>query len=126
MTQNHASRALILGGGGTSEMAWEWGIRLGLHERGIAVTDVGLVVGTSAGAGRRTSHQWPQPTGTVRAPAPAVGLLQRTTGAIRCHCTGSGETTTGSPTSDKTEEICTWDEEQNHSSSITFERSLHQ
>ena len=44
------SKALVLGGGGTTGIAWEIGILLGLHDGGIEVSDAGLVVGTSAGS----------------------------------------------------------------------------
>ncbi|HVB75124.1 MAG TPA: patatin-like phospholipase family protein, partial [Ktedonobacteraceae bacterium] len=44
------TKALVLGGGGTTGIAWEMGIILGLHDGGIDVIDAGLVVGTSAGS----------------------------------------------------------------------------
>jgi NTE family protein len=44
------TKALVLGGGGTTGVAWEMGIILGLHDGGIDVIDAGLVVGTSAGS----------------------------------------------------------------------------
>ena len=44
------TKALILGGGGTTGIAWEMGLLLGLHDGGIDVTDANLIVGTSAGA----------------------------------------------------------------------------
>jgi NTE family protein len=44
------TKALVLGGGGTTGIAWEMGILLGLQDGGIEVTDAGLVVGTSAGS----------------------------------------------------------------------------
>ncbi len=47
--QQHA-KALVLGGGGTTGIAWEMGILLGLHDGGIDVIDAELVVGTSAGS----------------------------------------------------------------------------
>ncbi|GAB3935369.1 patatin-like phospholipase family protein [Micromonospora vulcania] len=43
-------RALVLGGGGVTGIAWELGLLAGLAERGLAVSDADLVVGTSAGA----------------------------------------------------------------------------
>jgi NTE family protein len=43
-------RALVLGGGGITGIAWEWGILTGLAEAGIALGDADLVVGTSAGS----------------------------------------------------------------------------
>jgi NTE family protein len=43
-------RALVLGGGGITGIAWEWGILAGLAEAGIALSDADLVVGTSAGS----------------------------------------------------------------------------
>ncbi|MET8044104.1 patatin-like phospholipase family protein [Micromonospora sp. NPDC005215] len=43
-------RALVLGGGGVTGVAWELGLLAGLVERGVAVTEAELVVGTSAGS----------------------------------------------------------------------------
>jgi NTE family protein len=45
-----AERALVLGGGGITGIAWEIGILAGLAERGIDLTDADLVIGTSAGS----------------------------------------------------------------------------
>ncbi|WP_406069711.1 patatin-like phospholipase family protein [Micromonospora sp. NBC_01638] len=44
------SRALVLGGGGVTGVAWELGLLAGLVERGVPVTGADLVVGTSAGS----------------------------------------------------------------------------
>lgn len=43
-------RALVLGGGGVTGIAWEWGLLAGLAARGVELTDADLVVGTSAGS----------------------------------------------------------------------------
>ncbi|MGW1453204.1 patatin-like phospholipase family protein [Micromonospora sp. NPDC002411] len=43
-------RALVLGGGGVTGVAWELGLLAGLAERGVPVTGADLVVGTSAGS----------------------------------------------------------------------------
>ncbi|MFI7678004.1 patatin-like phospholipase family protein [Actinophytocola sp. NPDC049390] len=43
-------RALVLGGGGITGIAWEWGILSGLAAAGITLSDADLVVGTSAGS----------------------------------------------------------------------------
>ncbi|MFC5753776.1 patatin-like phospholipase family protein [Actinomadura rugatobispora] len=43
-------RALVLGGGGITGIAWEWGILSGLAEAGIGLHEADLVVGTSAGS----------------------------------------------------------------------------
>jgi NTE family protein len=43
-------RALVLGGGGITGIAWEWGVLAGLAEAGVALGDADLVVGTSAGS----------------------------------------------------------------------------
>lgn len=48
-TQQH-TKALVLGGGGTTGIAWELGILLGLRDEGLEVNDASLVVGTSAGS----------------------------------------------------------------------------
>ena len=42
--------ALVLGGGGTTGIAWEMGLLLGLADGEIDVTPAGLVIGTSAGS----------------------------------------------------------------------------
>ncbi|MBU2668092.1 patatin-like phospholipase family protein [Actinoplanes bogorensis] len=43
-------RALVLGGGGVTGVAWEIGLLHGLAEQGVDLTAAGLVVGTSAGS----------------------------------------------------------------------------
>jgi NTE family protein len=43
-------KALVLGGGGVTGVAWEIGMLHGLAERGVDLTDAGLFVGTSAGS----------------------------------------------------------------------------
>lgn len=43
-------KALVLGGGGITGIAWEIGILAGLADQGIDLTDADLVVGTSAGS----------------------------------------------------------------------------
>jgi NTE family protein len=43
-------RALVLGGGGVTGVAWEIGLLYGLAERGIDLTKADLFVGTSAGS----------------------------------------------------------------------------
>ena len=43
-------RALVLGGGGVTGVAWEVGVLAGLADHGVDLTDADLVVGTSAGS----------------------------------------------------------------------------
>jgi NTE family protein len=43
-------RALVLGGGGVTGVAWELGVLAGLSEAGVDLTTADLVVGTSAGS----------------------------------------------------------------------------
>ena len=43
-------RALVLGGGGITGIAWELGVIAGLAEAGVRLADADLVVGTSAGS----------------------------------------------------------------------------
>lgn len=43
-------KALVLGGGGVTGVAWEIGMLHGLAELGVDLTDAGLFVGTSAGS----------------------------------------------------------------------------
>jgi len=45
-----AEKALVLGGGGITGIAWEIGMLAGLAEHGIDLTDADLVIGTSAGS----------------------------------------------------------------------------
>ncbi len=45
-----AQRALVLGGGGVTGVAWEIGLLAGLADRGIQLEVADLLVGTSAGA----------------------------------------------------------------------------
>ncbi|MFI7427918.1 patatin-like phospholipase family protein [Micromonospora sp. NPDC049836] len=44
------TRALVLGGGGVTGVAWELGLLAGLAERGLDLAGADLVVGTSAGS----------------------------------------------------------------------------
>lgn len=44
------TRALVLGGGGITGIAWEWGVLAGLAEAGVKLGEADLVVGTSAGS----------------------------------------------------------------------------
>src|SRR5262245_14810470 len=43
-------RALVLGGGGVTGVAWELGVLAGLAEHGLDLATADLVIGTSAGA----------------------------------------------------------------------------
>ncbi len=49
MSQRSA-KALVLGGGGVTGVAWELGLLAGFAEAGLSLADADLVVGTSAGA----------------------------------------------------------------------------
>ena len=44
------TKALVLGGGGVTGIAWELGVIAGLAAAGCDVRDADLIVGTSAGA----------------------------------------------------------------------------
>ena len=44
------TKALVLGGGGVTGIAWELGVIAGLADNGLDLTDADLIVGTSAGA----------------------------------------------------------------------------
>jgi NTE family protein len=50
MMGSMAQRALVLGGGGLTGIAWEWGILAGLAASGVDLSNADLVVGTSAGS----------------------------------------------------------------------------
>ncbi|MGO8895116.1 MAG: patatin-like phospholipase family protein, partial [Streptosporangiaceae bacterium] len=43
-------RALILGGGGVTGIAWEIGVIAGLADRGIDLAAADVIIGTSAGS----------------------------------------------------------------------------
>jgi NTE family protein len=44
------SRALVLGGGGVTGIAWELGLLTGLRDKGLDLTAADIVIGTSAGS----------------------------------------------------------------------------
>lgn len=48
--RTHVRRALVLGGGGMTGIAWETGVLLGLAEAGLDLSTADLVIGTSAGS----------------------------------------------------------------------------
>jgi NTE family protein len=50
MTADAPSKALVLGGGGVTGVAWMTGLFLGFREEGVALGNVALYVGTSAGS----------------------------------------------------------------------------
>ncbi|GAA1953023.1 patatin-like phospholipase family protein [Microbacterium deminutum] len=56
-----STRALVLGGGGLTGIAWETGIMLGLERRGIRLRDADLIVGTSAGSAVAAQVTGPTP-----------------------------------------------------------------
>jgi NTE family protein len=43
-------RALVLGGGGVTGVAWEWGVIAGLADAGVELGAADLIIGTSAGS----------------------------------------------------------------------------
>jgi NTE family protein len=81
-------RALVLGGGGVTGIAWETGLLAGLAEAGIDLTSADLVVGTSAGSivGAQIlsgvslkdlyNTQLAEPTGEIAARMGATTLLR--------------------------------------------------
>jgi NTE family protein len=83
-----AQRALVLGGGGITGIAWEWGMLAGLAASGVDLSNADLVVGTSAGSvvgaqvaasldvDERYRAQLVPPDGEVKA-AFSVGLALR-------------------------------------------------
>ena len=87
------TRALVLGGGGFSGIAWEVGVLRGLSAAGISVLDCDLIVGTSGGAyvgsrvlaaddfdGINDSRTWTPP---ADGPALALALGSTAVRAIR-------------------------------------------
>lgn len=83
-----AGRALVLGGGGITGIAWEWGMLAGLADAGVELTAADLVVGTSAGSvvgaqvaagadvGERYAAQLAPPTGEIAARMRRRSLLR--------------------------------------------------
>ena len=75
-----AQRALVLGGGGVTGIAWELGYLAGLCEGGVDVTRADLLVGTSAGAsvavqitsGYSLHELWQRQLDALPTPAPAT------------------------------------------------------
>ena len=96
------ARALVLGGGGVTGVAWELGLLAGLAAAGVDLTGADLVVGTSAGFGGRravvlrgagargcTRRSWRRPGGEVAARlgfggGGALGVGGRCVLATRC------------------------------------------
>ena len=88
-------RALVLGGGGITGIAWEVGVLAGLAEAGVDLTGADLVVGTSAGSvvgAQLTSgadlealfaRQLEPPTGEQAARMTRAGLLRYGLAALR-------------------------------------------
>ena len=68
-------RALVLGGGGVTGIAWEIGLLTGLVEAGVDLTPADLVVGTSAGsvAGAQVTSGTPLPELFERQLRPPTG-----------------------------------------------------
>ena len=88
-----ASRALVLGGGGVTGVAWELGILAGLAEAGLDLTGAELLVGTSAGSvvaaqvasGTSLEELYGRQLATVSAEVGArmgLGVLLRLAGAM--------------------------------------------
>jgi NTE family protein len=87
-------RALILGGGGVTGIAWETGILAGLAEAGIDLTLADVVVGTSAGSvvGAQIlsgvkledlyTAQLADPTGEIAARMSAIAMLRFISAAL--------------------------------------------
>jgi NTE family protein len=76
------SWALVLSGGGTSELAWQTGLLAGLHAAGSDLTRPDLIVGTSAGAiaGARIACGVPLDAALARERDPAASTLRDTAG----------------------------------------------
>ena len=45
-----ANRALVLGGGGVTGIAWQIGVHCGLRRAGVVLGDADTIIGTSAGS----------------------------------------------------------------------------
>lgn len=74
------ARALVLGGGGVTGIAWSTGLLLGFEQEGVDLTALDLIVGTSAGSvvGAQLASALPLPDMFRRQvdPALAVGELR--------------------------------------------------
>jgi NTE family protein len=85
------SRALVLGGGGLTGIAWETGVLMGLGDRGLDVGRWDAVVGTSAGAivgARLLADGSPQPLFDLLLaddPLARRRQLQEVTGSLAIH-----------------------------------------
>src|ERR1700734_599073 len=79
-----ASRALVLGGGGVTGVAWEIGVLAGLAARGVALSAADLLVGTSAGSVVGALLAWGADPAQLYEEqlTPAVGAGQSGTSAI--------------------------------------------
>jgi NTE family protein len=97
MNTTSATKALVLGGGGSTGNAWLIGVVAGLHDAGLDVTAADLTVGTSAGStaaaqlGGATPTELfdaileaapPQAAAPGRGSAPVTDHLARTQGII--------------------------------------------
>lgn len=51
------TRALVLGGGGVTGIAWQVGVLAGLHSAGVDLSGADAVIGTSAGVRRSCAGQ---------------------------------------------------------------------
>ncbi len=77
-------RALVLGGGGITGIAWELGVLAGLAEAGVRLPDADLVVGTSAGSvvGAQLLSGTPVEALYARQLRPATGEIAASLGAV--------------------------------------------
>ena len=91
-TPKPSSFALVLSGGGTSGVAWQFGVLKGLRDAGVDLTSADLIVGTSAGAivganlvaGASLDDAYTrQLAPTPPAPARDVGALMRARAALQ-------------------------------------------
>jgi NTE family protein len=83
-----SERALVLGGGGSAGNAWEIGVIAGLVDAGLDVTDVDLIIGTSAGSTVAAQISATQPTELYAAilaatPQPRTGRVGPNSGPVR-------------------------------------------
>ncbi|HET6214310.1 MAG TPA: patatin-like phospholipase family protein [Micromonosporaceae bacterium] len=88
-------RALVLGGGGVTGVAWELGLLTGLADAGVSLTDADLVIGTSAGSvvgaqvaagldlAERYARQLIDPTGEIAARLTRATMLRLGWAAVR-------------------------------------------
>ena len=75
-------RALVLGGGGSTGVAWETGLIAGLAELGVDLSTADMFVGTSAGAIVTAQHSTGVPIAELFAGQTSAVIAEELTGSL--------------------------------------------